>query len=146
MARKTGTITIDQEGRDHGKSFFLTEMPATQAEKWATRALLAMARAGADIPDNVSDMGMAALADPRALLTAIGNLAFADAEPLLDEMFSCVAFNPSGSIVRPLIENDIEEVKTRLLLRSEVIALHTGFSIVGSLSKAAQSTTVLAAL
>ena len=43
MARKVEYITIDQEGRDQGKTFKITEMPALKAEKWATRAFLALA-------------------------------------------------------------------------------------------------------
>ena len=35
MARKTQTYTIDSGGRDKGKTFLITEMPATKAEDWA---------------------------------------------------------------------------------------------------------------
>ena len=65
------------------------------------------------------------------------------AEPLMDEMFRCIQIQPDPrkpEVVRPLIDNgtegdDIEEVATRLRLRSEVINLHTGFSMSDALSK-----------
>ena len=44
MARKTKIVTIAAEGRDYGKSYLLTEMPALKAEKWATRAMMALIR------------------------------------------------------------------------------------------------------
>jgi len=46
MARKTATVTISAEGRDKGKTFFLTEMSAERSEEWGERALLALVRGG----------------------------------------------------------------------------------------------------
>ena len=57
MARRTETFTATY-GRDAGKSFTLTEMPADQAERWAIRALLALAGAGVDRPDGAADAGV----------------------------------------------------------------------------------------
>ncbi|OIQ97217.1 hypothetical protein GALL_207710 [mine drainage metagenome] len=130
MARKTATIVIEAEGRDRGKQFLLREMPASQAEKWAFRALLALARAGIDLPDDPAEAGLPEIA--RIGLAALGGMAFDDAEPLMDEMMACVQAVPDPSrpaIRRPLIEDDIEEVSTRLVLRREVFQLHVGFSI-----------------
>lgn len=137
MARKTKPVTITAEGRDKGKQYVLTEMPASQAEAWAFRAFGAMTRAGIDVPEEVVTSGMAGLA-------AIGLKAFlaapwSDAEPLLAEMMACVQVQPDPSkpeILRKLIEDDIEETATRVHLRDEVFALHTGFSIAGSLLNA----------
>jgi hypothetical protein len=116
----------------------LTEMPASQAEKWATRLLLAVTRAakagsGVEIPENLEQLGMAGVA---ALgVKALAGVAADDILPLMDEMFRCVQIRPDPIsqplIVRPLIEDDIEEVQTRLKLRAELIALHTGFSLPG---------------
>lgn len=148
MARKTKILSIpstgDKTSRDAGKHFLITEKPAVQAEKWAARALMAAANAGIDIPPEVIKMGAgAALAiGLRALLS----MSFADAEPLLDEMLQCVEIVPDPKrpeVVRSLDEEDVEEVATLLLLRSEVIEIHTGFSIAAFLSnlgKAASST------
>lgn len=135
MARKTKIITITAEGRDRGRAYLITEMPAAQAEKWAARAFLALARSGVQMPDEVSGAGFAGLA--LMGLRALSGLRFEDAEPLMDEMFGCVAFLPDGraELRRPLMEDEIEEVATRLHLREEVLELHTGFSLAGALSK-----------
>ncbi len=126
--RKQITYTVSAEGRDRGKVFQLTEMPSDQAEKWAIRALLALGRAGIDLPPGIEREGMAAMA--RIGLEALMRIDFHDAEPLLDEMMGCVAIQPNPAdpkIVRALIPDDIEEVSTRVLLRREVFRLHTGF-------------------
>ena len=141
MARKVMTYTVPHEGRDKGKVFVITEMPATQAEKWAARAFFAMAKSDMEIPDDISSTGMAGIA---ALgVRAFGRMDFHDAEPLLDEMFQCVKFMPDPmkpEVVRGLIEDDIEEVRTRYELRKETIKLHINFSIPAAVQKlAAQS-------
>lgn len=136
MARKTQTVTIAAEGRDKGKVFVLTEMPASQAERWAARALLALGKSGVEIPDEAANAGMAAIA--AAGIRAFASVSFDEAGPLLDEMMLCVQIQPDPAkpdVRRELIEDDIEEVMTRLLLRSEVVALHVGFSITDALSK-----------
>lgn len=147
MARKTQIVTCPLEGRDKGKTYFILEMPPRQAEKWATRALLALGRAGGvDMPDDMKEqlasVGMAGIA---ALgIRAFTSIDFDDAEPLLDEMLECVTFvadltkvdqMTGHPIRRALIEDDIEEVATLPWLRSEVITLHTGFSIAAFLSR-----------
>lgn len=139
MSRKTTTVTIamDQESnRDRGKTYLLTEMSATDAERWAARALLGMGRTGLEVPPEFMDAGMAGLA--AVGIRALGTMAFHDAEPLMAEMMACVQFVPDSSrpdVVRSLVETDTEEVATRLRLRSEVIELHLGFSIADALRK-----------
>ena len=124
MARKEASFIADI-GRDKGKQFLITEMPASQAENWAIKAILAVGNAGIEIPDNLALQGMAGL-------MAVGymnllKIPFDAAKPLLDEMMSCVQIIPSPNIKRPLIEDDIEEVQTRLLLRKAVWNLHMDF-------------------
>jgi hypothetical protein len=136
MGRKTRTIVIESEGRDQGKMFTITEMSPSQSEKWAFRALLALAKSGVEVPDDIATSGLAGVA---ALgIKAFSGLRFEDAEPLLDEMFAMVSFIPDASRpavkrgfggVGPLIDDDIEEIKTRLTLRKELFALHTDFSM-----------------
>jgi hypothetical protein len=149
MARKQHTIVIETEGRDKSKMFILNEMSATQAEKWAARALLAMAKSGMDIPDDIATAGLAGVA---ALgVKALGGMSFEDAEPLLDEMFSMVSFVPDPARpaikrgyggVGPIIEDDIEEISTRLRLRKELFFLHVNFSmpVAGSISASLPAT------
>lgn len=124
--RKELTITIDAEGRDKGKSFFITELSAMRAEEWATRAIFAMMNAGVEIPEDIASAGLAGIA---ALgIQALSKVSFDAAKPLLDEMLSCVQFQPSPKVVRPLAEGDIEEVSTLIRLRKEVLGLHINFS------------------
>jgi hypothetical protein len=128
MARKVVDVTIDAEGRDHGKLFRITEMSATQAEKWAFRAVLALGAAGVELPDGIAESGMAGLR--HIALGLFLKIPFAEAEPLLDELFSCITILPNPknpTVVRPLVPDDTEEVITRLRLRMEVVNLHLGF-------------------
>lgn len=135
--RKTKIVTMPKDaGRDAGKTFLLTEMSADQGERWAIRALFAMASNGLDIPPGVMQLGMGALV--AVGLRSILSMQFDEALPLLEEMMGCVELVPDPSrkdITRPLDREDIEEVFTRLTLRSEVFELHTGFSIAALLSE-----------
>lgn len=142
MARKEKDVKIADEGRDQGKIFHLTEMPASQAEKWALRAFLAIARNNVQIPEEVAGMGMRGIFI-LGFVRAIGMMSFADAEVLLDEMFTCVEFvgdpkQPLATRRKPL-EEDIEEVETRVHLRRQVFELHVDFSKLAARFKSVQS-------
>ena len=130
MARKTAKTVIGEDGgRDKGKAFFITEMPASKAEKWATRALLLLSRSGIDFPAELLGSGMAGIAVYG--LRALPLLDFNEAEPLLDEMWDCLQIIPDLShpnVTRPLLEDDIEEIATRIKLRTEIFNLHVSFS------------------
>ena len=144
MARKTKTIVITDEGRDKDKAFLIQEMPPTQAERWGMRALLALAKT-MDVPDETMKQGIGGVASI-GIGKMISNLSFEDADSLMKEMFdACVYIIPdvhNQTIFRgpprhvtgimpvgPLVEDDIEEVTTRLKLRLEIFALHVGFSL-----------------
>jgi len=131
MARKEATF-VGEIGRDKGKQFHITEMSASKAESWAIRVLLAIGNAGIDIPDGLAEQGMAGL-------MAVGymnllKIPFETAKPLLDEMMECVQISPTANVKRPLIEDDIEEVTTRLQLRKAIWSLHMDFFLDGSQS------------
>lgn len=129
MARKELYYTVSgTKGRDEGKMYHIQEMPASQAEWWAIRAGLAMARNGVELPENFADMGMAAMATTG--LGLIAKIPAVEAKPLLEELMACVQSVPNPAdkkIARPLIESDTEEVITRLKLRAEVFKLHVDF-------------------
>ena len=137
MARNTLNYTVTDEGRDKGKTFVLTEMPASKAEAWAMRALLALLANNVELPDGFERLGMAGMAEVG--IKALSGLKWDVAEPLLSEMWDCVQIMPDPSkthLVRNLIEEDIEEITTRVKLRAEVWKLHTGFlkAVVHSIS------------
>lgn len=128
-SRREIDFTVTDEGRDQGKVFHITEMSALQAERWAVKALQAAARGGVDIDDSAISSGMQAVAvlGIKALMSAN----YSDIEPLMAEMLRCVTVKPdprNPSLTRPLIEDDIEEVRTLLTLRMEVINIHLNFS------------------
>jgi len=126
--RKETTVTIEAEGRDKGKQFHLREMPASQAEAWAMKVFHGLAKADVELPEDLVGSGMAGIAKLGAgIATAIE---FEDLMKILDEMFQGVQIIPDPSrpgVKRALIEDDIEEVATRLQLRKELLALHLDF-------------------
>lgn len=139
MARKTEYITIEKDGRDHGKTFVLTEMSAFAAERWATKAFFALANAGIEIPDGVTSAGMSGMASMG--LEALGKIKYEDAEPLLAEMLECVQIKPSDKAPpREILagdDGDIEEVATLLTLRMAIFKLHVNFSMPDSIPTSA---------
>lgn len=138
MARKTKQFTIEAEGRDLNKTFLLTEMSAAKAEDWAIRILLALGAANVDIPDGALQLGMAALAEIGLMkLFAINAVQM---RPLLAELMECAVFIPNAqkpqvTVPYPMYETQIEEVKTLLSIKWEVLKLHLDFSLAASLSE-----------
>ena len=135
--RNTINYTVETDGRDKGKVFVLTEMSALKAEKWAMRAILALMRGGMELPEGYEFNGITALLG-LAVKELLPNLQWGDAEPLIDELMTCVKFMPDPSrpnVVRNLFEGDIEEVKTYLELKLEVWKLHTDFFTAGEALK-----------
>lgn len=141
MARKEVFVTITAESRDKGKEFRLTELPALQAEKWAIRAFLALARGGVPIPEDIKESGLMGIA--MLGVKMFGSMRWEDAEPLLDEMFQCIQAVPepgNHAKVTQLFESSIEDPTTVLFLRKQIFGLHVDFS-----KLAAASTSALAA-
>lgn len=165
MARKVATVVIDQpevkavaaevdgkgkivkpaqraqpQGRDHGKVFIVTEMPAVQAERWATQALSLIVAAGQTMPRGAEGAGMAGLAAaPLASLPVVKALQ----DSSLDAWWDCVRYQHDPR--HPLQEIfrgeacQIEEIATVTFLRVKVLEMHTGF-----FSDAAPSTSAAA--
>lgn len=133
--RKTKTVTIAPEGgRDAGKTFIITEMPARQAEKWADRAFLALANSSVNFPAGIERGGMSSIAQIAYLM---GGLKFPELDPLMDELLRCARIIPdtgNPGFTRDLLDagaegDDIEEVRTRQFLRKEILDLHANFSL-----------------
>lgn len=140
MGRKTIDYRIPPEdgNRDAGKLYVIREMPAPQAEKLAIRVFQGLVRSGVDLPEDAASSGMAGIAVMG--FKALGMMSFADLEPILDEIMACVEIKPdpkNPAVQRPLIDDDVEEVQTRLKLRMAWFELTTGFSMPASPSKAA---------
>lgn len=139
MARKTLDVTITgaPDNRDAGKTFHLTEMSASQAERWASRAFRALARGKVDFPADIEGAGIAELA--QFGLKALSGVDDDTFDGLMSEVMSCVQIRERAGI-RSLTDDDIEEVSTRLKLRAEVFQLCTGFSLTAAKSRLAAVT------
>lgn len=126
MALKSKEIIIEK-GRDAGRRFIITEMPAAQADHWAMRALIALANSGVDFAGLNPNQGMMGMVG--ATLGALGKIKADDAIPLLNELLDCVQIVPEGGDARALNLdfNDVEDFTTLWRLRKEVFALHTDF-------------------
>lgn len=140
MARNTKVVSFvgdETAGRDKDKTYLLTEWPAAVGEKWAVRVLRALVRANVDLPSGLTEEGgWAALA--LVSVKALAGMEWDEGEALLDEMMTCVkiirdAAHPDETTF-PLLENDVEEISTRLRLRVEVFNLHSRPSLPGVLS------------
>lgn len=156
MARRETRVTITDEGRDKGKTFILREMPSFDGEWWAIRALVVLGNAGLTMPAGVLESGMAGLAAMEQMKGAASALFLMGLrmlpgvdpkalKPLLDEMMGCVTYQPPGAFpAQALFSGDmsqIEEIKTILTLRAEVLELHLGFSLAGAVSTLATDPT-----
>jgi hypothetical protein len=112
-------------GRDHGKTFIITEMGAFQTEWWAVKLTLALGKAGMELPEGATGMAGIAAAGLQVLL----KLDPVDAKPLHDELLACCAYqhaanHPTLSIYDAGI---VQDPRTVLTLLKEVFKLHTDF-------------------
>lgn len=133
-------------GRDSSptKHFLITEWPALRAEKWAWRVAICLKGTTAQIPEGVERLGMIGVA--RYIINGFLRADIDEARfiPLLDELLDCVKMvrDPTARdattglpIATPLVsDDDIEEVRTVAWLRSEVLRIHTGFSVAEAIS------------
>lgn len=124
MARKTRIYTVnDEKSRDHGRAYLLTEMDAEAAEWWAMKVLLGIGLTETEIDFNAPLAQMA-----RQGFAGLFKMDPDRAKPLLDEMMKCIRVKlPNSNDSRDMLGGDIEEVKTRVLLRKEILELHVDF-------------------
>lgn len=130
MARRKQIVKITDEGRDKGKTFVITEMPADIGERWATQAMYLLAKAGLSLPDGVQQAGMAGLAATGVDFLDIAQMR-ALQDPSLDEQWDYIEYqhNPTHPAQKLVIGegSQIEEIRTRSRLRQEVLRLHLNF-------------------
>ena len=130
MALKTKEVVIET-GRDADKRFLVTEMPLLKADKWAQRALFALASGGVDAGTLDLSGGMLEMA--KFAFAAIGNIDPQVGGDLLDELLECVQIIPSGGNPRDFdVETEIQDLKTLYLLRKEALFLHIDFLTQGN--------------
>lgn len=139
MARHTREIQIQTPGRDAGKKFRITEMPADQGERWGNRLALEFGQAVSKVPSAVIGGGMASVSHMLPILLvqglqSLGGLNPAVVQPLLDEMMAQVKYIPPTSAAGVPDQtifagenSQIEEIQTRYTLIFETIKLHWSF-------------------
>lgn len=142
--RKSEIVTVPKEwvgNRDSAaaRMYRVTEMPCPAAEKWAVRALLLLRGSGERIPENLGGIGWEAIGILGINVFLQGSIKPDELEPLMDQLMTCVQIvrDPKHpDVATDLVsDDDVEEVQTRLWLKSEVIRLHTGFSPADILSR-----------
>jgi hypothetical protein len=132
MPRKDKVVIIsDDGGRDAGKHFYIKEMPAWQAFEWIAKVLCAVKRADPDIDIDITSGIHAIFGLNGPVVQSLFKNDFYTIKPIFDELMGCVKFvadtsRPMESRRAPELD-DIEEVKTHIHLRWEVLRLHGGF-------------------
>jgi hypothetical protein len=125
MTLKSTIVTI-AEGRDRGRKFKITEWPCIRSEHWILRAVFGLGKAGVEIPPEILQLGAAptiyAIASQAARLPSRLGIRLAD------ELMECVQI-VEEKLTRSLVDSDIEDVTTRLRLKSEVLKLIFGFFV-----------------
>ena len=124
--------TIELEDRGNKLTFKIREMSATQLEDWTMRAVLVLAGAGSDIPAGGGVEGIGKYLAEHGL-AAIGNVDYAKAKPLLDEMLGCcyrVIDRMEERVTPETADAYIGDMTTLFKLRME--ALKMNFSFFGS--------------
>lgn len=143
--RRADIVTVGPWGdRDAGKVFRIKEWGARRAEQWAWGMVFALKGTTGEMPDDVARLGMVGVGV--RLLNAVlqAPVQYAVIQPYMDELIDeCVTIirDPKNvdrttghPVYGPLMANDVQEIKTLQWLRSEVIRLHTNFSVLESLS------------
>jgi hypothetical protein len=141
-SREIVKVPADWGKRDAGKHFLIEEWPAERAEEWAFRALIAYNRGGGQVPIEAISGGMEAIFWLGINTFLRGQMQAAEVIPILNELMECIkivrdptARGPDGAVAHDILPNDIEEIKTRLWLRSEVLRVHVNFSVSDLISK-----------
>lgn len=126
--RKEIEITIDK-GRDAGKKFKIIEMSALQADRWATKTLMALGRTTDGGILSVASMGI------EGILKSLGSADYEKVEPLLQELLECASFVKDGTCIQlkaGMVDSIIEDWTTLFKLRWEALNLVIDFLVQGS--------------
>lgn len=131
-------------GRDAGKTFLITEWSARRAEKWAWGMTFALKGTTSEIPLEVAQLGMVGVGIRLLNVVLKADAPYAAIEPFMDQLIDeCVQMvrDPKAidkatgmPIATQLLDGDIAEIATLQWLRSEVVRVHTNFSVFDALS------------
>lgn len=84
--RKTEILKLVDDGQE--RTFRITQMPATKAERWMNKAMFLLISAGKDInkDSKIEDV-----------IKAIAGVDYDKAEPLYNELIECCTYLPDGN-------------------------------------------------
>ena len=137
--RQEKRITIEDRGTK--LDFVIREMSATQLEDWTMRACLVLAGAGSDIPAGGGVEGIGKYLAEHGL-AAVGNVDYAKAKPLLDEMLGCcsrVVDRMEEKVTPETADAYVSDMSTLFKLRLEAFKLNFSFFGSGGLSGSPES-------
>lgn len=136
MSRKTVTIEIDdQESRDFGKKFLITEMSAWDGEELAQDITRIMGDVGfSEIPQDVINMGSAGLATlGLSFLSAAHKEVSGEIKKRLMQTVQVVNTDDKGKVnMSPVNQRlDFEEITTIRRILDEVFKINFSFFTIG---------------
>ncbi|MFP1862253.1 hypothetical protein [Lonsdalea quercina] len=129
MSRKQITYIVEDEGRDKGKEFLITEMSAWDAEELAEEIYRAMGQGEFNsLPADVVAMGSAGLATVG--MSVLSAAPARTSRPIADKLLSTaeIVITHEGKETRRKVKPiDFEEVATIRALKDKVFELNFGF-------------------
>lgn len=130
---KTATYSITS-GRDKGKNFLITEMPAIQADEWAHRLIEQAANSGVNLKNvdvlNLDTKSMSGMIEiGAAIFSILGRIPYETSRDMKFELLNrCVQIVPTGGQPRQCLwEQEIEDFQNFTLLAAEALKVHIGF-------------------
>ena len=144
--RKEKIVVLNDRGNE--LTFKIREMPAMKLESWLLRAGLLLAGTGAFDGKDVATPGEAIQKAGAVLSTggisALANIDYEKAQPLLDDLLACCTRTDAGieqRLTPETVDGIIEDVRTLFALRKEALALNVGFFTEGVASATASNGT-----
>jgi hypothetical protein len=130
---KTKIVTIEK-GRDKGKSFKITEMPAIQADEWAHHLLEQATLSGVDLKNvnilNLDTKSMAGMIEiGAAIITIIGRIPREESRALkFDLLDRCVQIIPKAGEPRMCMwDQEIKDFENFTILAAHAVGIHINF-------------------
>lgn len=129
MSRKQITYIVEDECRDKGKEFLITEMSAWDAEELSEEVYRAMGHGEFNsLPADVVSMGVAGLATVGMSVLAAAPASVS--RPISERLLATVQIvisNEGKDIPRAIKPIDFEEISTIRTLKDKVFELNFGF-------------------
>ena len=118
--RKTEIIRLTDDGEE--RTFRITQMPATKAERWCNRAAFLLIGAGKNVKtDNIN---------LDEIMKLIGSLDYEKVEPLYNELIECCSFvsgNTEIQCTQDTIDAQITDPMNLYKLRVAALKLNFSF-------------------